>query len=112
MDSEPVGQAEGQSREVRFASDIYSLDAIKKAAYRFSDRCAFDLKSESGHYVAVLLFSQDLSNEDRASLERDFRNEVLDYDLRESIAAETAEVRNVVLAYAFSRTGLQGGDSV
>jgi len=112
VDGQPDGRTEWPSREVRFANDIYSLDAIKKAAYRLSDRCAFDLRSESGHYVAVLLFSQDLSDDDRASLERDFRNEVLDYDLRESIAAETTQVRNAVLAYAFSRTGLQGGDTI
>jgi His-Xaa-Ser system protein HxsD len=106
------GQTERHCREVRFASDVYSLDAIKKAAYRFSDRCALDLRNENGTYVAVLLFSQDLSDDERSALERDFRNEVLDYDLRETIAAETAHVRNAVLAYAFSRTGLQGGDTI
>lgn len=112
MSDEPDSERERRGREVRFASDVYSLDAIKKAAYRFGDRCAFDLRSEDGHYVAVLLFSDDLSDSDASALERDFRNEVLDYDLRESIATETAGVRNAVLAYAFSRTGLQGGDPI
>lgn len=110
------GQLDGQtvfnSREIRFASDVYSLGSIKKAAYRCSDRCAFDLKQEKGYYIAVLLLNRDLTDADAAAIEADFRNEVLDYDLRESIAAETAQVRNAVLAYAFSRTGLQGGDTV
>lgn len=112
MNRQTDGQTDRRSREVRFASDVYSLGAIKKAAYRCSDRCAFDLKQEDGYYIAFLLFNRELSDADAAAIEADFRNEVLDYDLRESIAAETAQVRNAVLAYAFSRTGLQGGDTV
>jgi len=40
----------------------------------------------------------------------DFRNEVLDQVLRERIRAETVEVRNLVLAAAFSKTGLTDAD--
>lgn len=112
MAEQPSLTAERRSREIRFASDVYSLNAIKKAAYRFSDRCAFDLKNEDSYHVAVLLFNAGLSDEEASVLENEFRNEVLDYDLRAIIAAETAQVRNAVLAYAFSRTGLQGGDTV
>ena len=36
----------------------------------------------------------------------EFRNEVLDETLRERIRDDTKEVRNVILALAFSNTGL------
>lgn len=36
-----------------------------------------------------------------------FKTEVLDNDLREQIGEETAQIRTAVLAYAFSKTGLQ-----
>ncbi len=39
-----------------------------------------------------------------------FRNEVLDQDLRRTIARETASLRNAILAHAFSKTGIQGDD--
>jgi His-Xaa-Ser system protein HxsD len=39
-----------------------------------------------------------------------FRNEVLDQDLRAVIAKETEATRNIVLAFALSKTGLQGGE--
>ena len=39
-----------------------------------------------------------------------FKNEVLDQDLRSIIAKETEATRNAVLAFALSKTGLQGGD--
>ena len=40
----------------------------------------------------------------------EFRSEVLDQVLRERIRAETADVRNLVLALAFSKTGLTEAD--
>jgi His-Xaa-Ser system protein HxsD len=37
---------------------------------------------------------------------RDFFQELLDQDLRETIARETQQARSVILAHAFSRTSL------
>jgi His-Xaa-Ser system protein HxsD len=45
---------------------------------------------------------------DLASLEGRFRNEVIDQDLRRRIARETENTRNLILAMAFSKTGLSG----
>jgi His-Xaa-Ser system protein HxsD len=39
-----------------------------------------------------------------------FKNEVLDQDLRQTIANETVTMRNVILAHAFSKTGLQSNE--
>jgi His-Xaa-Ser system protein HxsD len=39
-----------------------------------------------------------------------FKNEVLDQDLRSIISKETEAIRNAVLAFALSKTGLQGGE--
>ena len=39
-----------------------------------------------------------------------FKNEVLDQDLRSIIAKETEATRNAVLAFALSKTGLQGSE--
>jgi His-Xaa-Ser system protein HxsD len=99
--------------ELCFPNSVYSLGTIKKAAYRFTDRCCFDFRvTEEGATLAILSFSPDVTQDEKAALQREFRNEVLDQDLREVIGAETAAVRNAVLAYAFSQTGLQGGDAV
>jgi His-Xaa-Ser system protein HxsD len=37
-----------------------------------------------------------------------FKRELLDQQLRLQIKKETEPARNLILAYAFSRTGLQG----
>jgi His-Xaa-Ser system protein HxsD len=96
--------------EVRFSSDIYSLETIKRAAYRFSDKLSFNFLTEES---SILCQISPVSRHDSidAILEiNHFKNEVLDQDLRQTIANETATMRNVILAHAFSKTGLQSDE--
>lgn len=113
LEQSPPEKQSDSTYELRFSNSVYSLGTIKKAAYRFTDRCCFDFRvTEDNATLAVLSFGPDVTPDEKAALQREFRNEVLDQDLREVIGAETAGVRNAVLAYAFSQTGLQGGDAV
>ncbi|HWA54284.1 MAG TPA: His-Xaa-Ser system protein HxsD [Solirubrobacterales bacterium] len=82
----------------------YSLDAVQRAAYRFSDRLSCDI-SEGAKAIEVNVRVADGTERPEAVLD-DFRNEALDQVLRERIRAETSDVRNLVLALAFSKTGL------
>jgi len=91
-----------------FQAETFGLDAIKRAAYRFSDRAAFEITRDGERIIVWLDLITELSQAEAEALVSAFRNEVLDQDLRETIAEETSAVRNAVLAYAFSRTGLQG----
>lgn len=90
-----------------FSTAVYSVEAVKRAAYRFTDRLSFDISLRDQEIRCSVTPLADMTKVDLASLTARVRNEVLDQDLRERIAAETAGVRNVVLAYAFSATGLQ-----
>lgn len=92
---------------ITFPSDIYSLDVLKKAAYRLSAAFSFEFASDSGTTTVTLFPIAPLSPEELDAATHRFRTEVLDQDLRTSIAAETEGVRNAILAHAFSRTGLQ-----
>ncbi len=92
-------------RRVSLDRSAYSADAIQRAAYRFSDRLALDLKRAEGAFVCTLVMNDELG--DRADeIAADFRTEVLDQVLRERIRSETEDVRNLILALAFSNTGL------
>lgn len=91
---------------VRFAAALYSIDAVKRAAYRFTDRVAIDIQPDTDGICCTLRALS--SKSDLTALEGQFRNEVLDQDLRISVAKETEQVRNLVLSLAFSKTGLQG----
>ncbi len=105
----PTGGS-GPSSFVRFSTNVYTLETIKKAAYRLSETCAFEFRIDGDDFVCELLFADSTTNEQIGETERQFRTEVLDQDLRQLIADETAPIRNVILANAFSRSGLQNGE--
>jgi His-Xaa-Ser system protein HxsD len=93
---------------VEFPTELYGLEAIKRAAYRLSDRLLVDITPGERTIVCSLVVRTPTeSSRDNEPIEA-FKLEVLDQDLRSSIAAETEAVRNLILAYAFSKTGLQG----
>ena len=99
------------SRKVVFSSQVYSVETIKKAAYRFSDLMAIDIATRPGEIECVLEFLSGTNTEKQAEqIVAAFKNEVLDQDLRATIAKETEATRNAILAFALSRTGLQGGE--
>lgn len=93
---------------VAFSSAVYSLAAIKKAAYRLCDLVVVDVDANNGQILcSISPLNPDLDHS-LQELAAAFRLEVLDQDLREHISAETAPLRNAILAHVFSKTGLQG----
>ncbi len=92
-------------QRVTFDASAYSADAIQRAAYRFSNRLSLDLRRVKGTFACTLLIRDEFAGE-AEEIAAEFRNEVLDQTLRERIRAETEGVRNVILALAFSQTGL------
>lgn len=86
-------------------ASVYRLEAVQKAAYRFIDRLTVLISQHSGSIVC------DIGPVKSAALLEpilaDFKRELLDQQLRLQIKEETEPVRNLILAYAFSRSGLQ-----
>src|SRR5262245_61000999 len=101
-------QSSSTLRRVTFDARVYALPAIKKAAYRFLKSFDTEIAQEGDFWVCTLRFSAPADAEAMEHFERELRVEVLDQDLRATIARETEPVRNAVLAMAFARTGLQG----
>lgn len=95
-------------RVLSFDRAGHSIDAIQRAAYRLSDRLSCELDGNGGS-IEARVSSLD-AEADFDSLIAEFRAEVLDQVLRGRIRDETADVRNLVLALAFSRTGLAETD--
>jgi len=91
------------SVELTFDAASHSADAIQRAAYRFSDRVSCELTSGEDEHRCVLTA---VGAPDIDALVADFRTEILDQVLRERIRAETEPIRTMILAQAFSKTGL------
>ncbi len=97
------------SVDVAFAREVdFDIEAIKRAAYRYSDKISVEIIPAHSEIICRIT---DLAKNGTASLDLDFfvaefRNEVLDQDLRIKLAAETERYRNLILSLAFSKTSL------
>lgn len=100
--------AEKSTRNISttFDTKTFALEVIKRAAYRFSNKSAFNFRHEATEIICRLDFHTPMTLEEAEALVREFHTEVLDQDLRRTIAEETAPIRNAILGHAFSRTGL------
>lgn len=96
--------------EVRFDARVFSLEVVKGAAYAFTRDGSFDFSLAGDSIVCTFTPASPISAEKSAQLQARFKTAVLDQDLRRRIGAETAPIRNAILAYAFSKTHLSDGD--
>jgi len=98
-----------ESQTLVFSSQVYSAETIKKASYRLSDVLSVDIVPRAGEIECVLRFiSGPVQDKQAETIVAAFKNEVLDQDLRSLISKETEATRNAILAYALSKTGIQG----
>jgi His-Xaa-Ser system protein HxsD len=86
---------------------VYSLEAVKKTAYKFAAVTSVIIEPKTDKVVSVLFnFAEVHGTGGPEHIISDFCNELLDQDLREIIKRETTPVRNLILAHAFSRSSL------
>lgn len=97
------------SASVRLDSSLFSAEAIKRAAYTIAAQAAVDIRKVGTDWVCELMFLKNVTAAEVDEAVASFRIEVLDQDLRQTIASETRDIRNAILAVAFSKTGLQSG---
>ncbi|MEK7946851.1 His-Xaa-Ser system protein HxsD [Pigmentiphaga sp. YJ18] len=102
-----------ESISIEFDGKSYSILAVQKACYRFTNIASFDVRVKEGNVLLVeVSYLKGVSPDVCGNLEQRLRNEVLDQQLREVIRAQTEGVRNLILAHAFSKTGLIAVDGV
>src|SRR5450755_1869685 len=89
---------------VNFDTSVYRLNAIKKSAYKFGG--LFHVLIEQRDRLIEVRLKPKESCKFPDSSVGDFCNEVLDQELRETVAAETTGIRDLLLAQAFSKTSL------
>ena len=89
---------------------VYRLAAVQKTAYRLAASCTAILGQLGEHTLDVALtFAPATTAQEAAKITRLFYQELLDQELREKVGEETAPLRALLLAHAFSRTSLPPG---
>ncbi len=69
-----------------------------------------DIRIDGDDVVCNLKLRRNEPDSNTDSLVDRFRREVVDHDLRLQISSQTEAVRNLILAHAFSRTGITSSE--
>jgi radical SAM pair-associated protein len=86
---------------------IVSPEAILKTCYWFSRDYVCEVKNQSDSLAHVILVPKSVMPEFNPNLIRDaFLTSAMDFALREKIEAKTSGIRDVLLAKAFSESGV------
>ena len=92
---------------------IYSRDALLRASYWFTDRAYIRFLASSENHLSLQIEVKHpqatLENPRPTEIEelsREFLNSALDFELRQQIEKETSPIRQIILAKAFSESGL------
>lgn len=87
--------------------EFATVDAIQRALYRIADQADWNLAKNEGWEITLTAKTEKTSE----NLESIFRQHLVDYSLREKIREETAQVRSLLLAHAFSHISQQLPDA-
>lgn len=84
---------------VEFDAGVQSLDALNAAAYRLLDAANCAIEKRDGKFVCRLTLKASGHNVE--SIRVRFLDCVTDENLRQTLAAKTEPVRNLILSLAF-----------
>ncbi len=87
----------------RFNKELYSKEALIKAAYRFTDRSYIHLDTDDKSYIVDINLKpgcEDFSEEE-------FQNEILGEMVRIHVTNKTKNIRELILARALSSTVIE-----
>jgi His-Xaa-Ser system protein HxsD len=98
---------------IEFDSLTQSLGALREAAYRIIHEASCQIRADGDRYACHLTAKQVSGSTSvaEAGLREKFLDLVTDENLREKVAAETHEVRNVILALAFGALAAKQDDA-
>ncbi len=84
---------------------VYSLEALFKTCYLFTDRCYLFLKRVDKDSIEVHITPKN-DSVDAGALVGEFCNELIDQRLRADIARESGKIREIIVAQAFAEGNL------
>jgi len=95
-----------QNLSVCVDTDLYSTEALFRVCYLFTDRCYLFLSPNSGSQVIKVHFTCKNDDTNLSEIAGEFSNELINQKVRLDVAAETKEIRELIVAQAFSEADL------
>lgn len=91
--------------EINLDGGVFSAGAVVRAAHRYSADYYVDIASTEDGFIARL--TPKSADTATSTLVQQFRNDVLDEQLRESIRAETKGLQEILVQAALLKVGTQ-----
>ncbi|MFV0152939.1 His-Xaa-Ser system protein HxsD [Empedobacter falsenii] len=89
--------------EFKLDSNLYSKDAIFKCVYWYSNEFNINLSIiENSIYFLELEAKQEISEEKIITIKNQLNQDLIDFNLRDIITKETQNLRDLLVAKAFS----------
>lgn len=90
--------------ELEINGSLFSKETVLKTLYWFGDKFLIDISTKEGNYLVSLkpLSNLNLSDEDLEQYLQKVQRDIIDFDLRETINKETINIRELLIAKAFS----------
>jgi His-Xaa-Ser system protein HxsD len=90
---------------------LFSIDAVMRAAYKFTDRCIVLLRRDDDPNILVAFLAGRSTSTDVSTIVLEFNNELLDQQLRCRLEEQFSDVRTLIVAQAFSEGNLIDPDA-
>jgi His-Xaa-Ser system protein HxsD len=94
------------STPLRISHDLVSIEAVLKTCYWFSRDFVCDVQEDGSGHSLVSLKPKPSSTAPLIEARESFMAHALDFALRERVTAKTIDVRDLLLAKAFSESGV------
>jgi His-Xaa-Ser system protein HxsD len=108
---EPIRLIDSAHVAIEIDTSIYSLDAILRATYKFTDRWYVLLQSHDvPTHCCIAHLSAKSPTVELQALVGEFCNELLDQQLRQRLEAQFGEIRSLIVAEAFAEGNLLDRD--
>jgi len=85
---------------------IYSLEAIFRVCYAFTDRCYLFLEPGTTDTSVVVRITEKRPDFDLETVAGEFSNALIDERVRRDIATETMSIRELIVAQAFAEVDI------
>lgn len=105
-ESDSQASVSGASILIKINHDLVSVEALLKTCYWFSRDFFCDVTPEGGGQSTVHLKPKPACRMILSEASEQFITQAMDFALREHVTAKTSEVRDLLLAKAFSESGV------
>ena len=100
---QPIAKLNGDNMD-KYSKEIYSKEALLKAAYAFTDKWYIHLETDDSHYAVQLYSKDDLQQITDADSYKKFENELIAQQTRFVVSKNTRQIREMIVARALSST--------